>query len=144
MGGRPPTPTNALKQRGTFRRDRHSKRTDTLPATRPAKPRGLPPDASRLWDILVPWLLDSGIVQAVDRYELETLCRFWGLARAAMTAAEADPIDKLARTAATQYTAAFGKLAAKFGLTPSDRTRLELKAVETITDDKARFFKVLA
>jgi len=140
--GRKPTPTAVHRLAGTYRPDRHGKRSDDIPATRPIKPRDIPKDAAKLWDALVPWLVQHGAVQAIDRTALELLCRLWALARASLAAAEATPLDKDARIAAVAYAARFESLAARFGLTPVDRARLVLNPPE-VEQPKTRFFKVV-
>jgi hypothetical protein len=50
----------------------------------------------------------------------------WGLYRAAVEKAAADPLDKLARCAVSSYLAAWHSLAAKLGLTPADRAKLNV------------------
>lgn len=89
----------------------------------PVKPDGLSNVEDSLWDFLSPLLgADAG---KSDSIALQALCEFWGLYRDAVEIAKEHPLDKDARIAVTSYWSAFERLAAKFGLTPTDRQRLD-------------------
>jgi phage terminase small subunit len=112
------------------------------PANRPPKPRCLPKDAAKLWDVVVDYLVGRGVVDTIDATELEMMCRLWGLTRAALAAAEKDPVSKNARVAATAYATRFEAVASRFGMSPIDRARIQMQStVEVETDNKAKFFR---
>lgn len=129
--GRPRKPVAAHLLDGTYREDRHG--NSFLPGGEPTKPDWLSPEANELWDLIVPQL--SGIATAVDAAELAALCDWWALYRIARrTLAEIS--DRKSRSyydAQILVGAAwkqFSAIASKFGLTPSDRARLQVSPPE--------------
>ena len=127
---------------GTYKPSRHGGRGDDLPPEQPPKPADLSPDAAAFWDQVVAWLVEHGQCQRIDAFALEAMCRLWACARVSLIAAEADPLDKDIRIAATSYAQRFESMASRFGMTPVDRARLTLKAAETTENPqgKERFF----
>ena len=140
-GGQPKL-TAEHKAAGTYQPCRHGNRLDNVVTSeRPTKPEGLSPDSSKLWDEVVDYLLGKNVVDVIDATELEMMCRLWGLTRAALVAAEKNPVDKDCRIAACSYAARFEAVASRFGMTPVDRSRLTMRVEEKVTD-KSRLFKV--
>jgi phage terminase small subunit len=103
------------------------------------KPKDLPPEAARFWDAVVPKLRRAGWAGRIDSAALEMAARVWALWRAAMVEAEQDPTSKVFRAAVIAYSGLWLTLAAKLGLTPADRQRLQLDLAEPEPDDLARF-----
>ena len=125
---------------GTFRADRHSRRTladvvaeGGLGSVGPA-PRWMAPEAKNLWRNLRPQLESQGILCSLDRPAFEVLCTTWANLRKvqAMVAEQGcfyttkrgvireHPGVKLERRLA----ASFLSWAGDFGLTPMSRKRL--------------------
>lgn len=127
MKGRPRKPLAELQLMGGFRPARHAGRVcEPQFDGKPVKPRGLSKEASKLWDAVVPSLVDRRVVTDVDTAILTSMCQLWGLYLAAVTAATADPTSKEARGAVTGYWSAFDKAASHCGLNPVDRARLSV------------------
>lgn len=125
--GRPRKPLAAHLLDGTYRADRHGAATADPFDGEPKRPRNLTGDARKFWDCTVRELIAKGIVKAVDAPALELLADLWARYRVASRLLDASPTDKEARQAVVVFAAEFGKLAARFGLTPSDRQRLDLQ-----------------
>jgi len=101
-----------------------------LAAAMPERPAGLDSDAAWLWDFL---LADPAFAANVNRWDtplLTTLCRVWSLVCRAQTEAAKQPLDRDARIALTQYVSTFDSLAARFGLSPSDRQRMRIETAK--------------
>jgi P27 family predicted phage terminase small subunit len=109
--------------------------------TAPAMPRDLPKGARQYWRRLVPQLTERGVnLQPEDAPALGDLCLC--LARLAQCEREITEQGVVVESyrggkarnpalmAAGQYRQQFLKLAARFGLTPIDRARLELPEPE--------------
>lgn len=124
--GRTPKPAEFHVLHGTHRADRHG------PATEQAfdpdggapivKPEGLTGEAGKLFDELLPRL--RPILKPTDTAAFLMLCNVYALYAASLAIAQTAPTDKPAKSAVLGYLAAFDKLAARFGLTPTDRQRL--------------------
>ena len=121
---------------GTYRSDRHAFTVPEATGT-PSKPEGLDGVPGALWDYLIPQLVEAGVTGSLDSTMLAAMCNFYGLYLEARKEAEQAPCDKDARIATVAYWGAFAAIAAKFGLTPSDRLRLKLPvpAEESDSDD---------
>ena len=128
--GRRRTPTAMLMATGGYRPDRHADRKGPAVEGVPAKPRGLSKAAASLWDLIVPEMIETGIVKSLDTASLTALCEMWGFYRQSVEVAKEDPISKDARIAVTSYFAAFERMASRFGMTPDARERL------TISDEQ--------
>lgn len=127
--GPKPTPTEALKERGTFREDRHGNRADTISSSGdPVRPRDLDPAGRALWDRIIKEHKGRGILGAIDTTELVMLCRTYSLWSSAMAVAKDMPLDKEARCAVVAYGNLVDKLLAKFGGSPADRANLKIDA----------------
>jgi phage terminase small subunit len=125
--GRPRKPLAAHLLDGTYRADRHGAATADPFDGEPKRPRNLTGDARKFWDSTIADLAERGIVKAVDAPACELLADLWAKYKAASRLLDASPTDKETRQAVVGFAAEFGKLAARFGLTPSDRQRLDLQ-----------------
>jgi len=131
MKGRPRKTLEELRQMGAFRPARHADRIDEPQFDGvPVKPRGLDPIASKHWDAVVPDLVARAVVKGIDAPALTSMCILWSLFQKSAKKAEADPTDKLVRSAITGYHAAWVRVAASVGLTPADRARLSIRPPE--------------
>lgn len=117
-----------MKAKGNFRPSRHGDRLAVSPTVdgEVAKPEFSDPVASAAWDRLITPLIEAGIVSVIDVESAQACCECWALYRQCLTLLAAAPTDKNIRVATTSYLATFSKLAAKFGLTPIDRDRLNI------------------
>jgi phage terminase small subunit len=127
--GRPRTPAAKLKLHGTFRADRHGARAQA-PAVGglPEKPKGLKSTAAWLWELVISEYSEKGILARLDTPALWSMCEMWGLYRTAVEAATKQPADRDMRLAAVSYKQSFDAAAARFGLNPSDRSKLQSPA----------------
>ena len=134
--GRPATPNDVLKLRGTYRADRHANRGPALGGEPLRKPDDMQEHASWLWDEVCrtrgPWLCGS------DAASLQMLCMTYELMRRCEAKLREDATDKDARCSWGAYAAMFTSMGAKFGLTPSDRARLGEDKPERDSDDEMR------
>lgn len=110
-----------------------------LPAAgKPRVPRGLSDSAKRLAkEIVQSWMGE------VDSAQLQVLLETWDLLRGAHQMLKADPTDASARVAYLGYAAHFDRVAAKFGMTPSDRAKIRLPVDRGGDDDEAKYFGVV-
>lgn len=112
---------------GTYQACRHGDRIDNEQAEgTPIKPDELDEIESQLWDEMVAYLPDAVIGRA-DTMALRELCRWYSLYRNAFAAWQCDPLDKDSRLAASASWDRFWRIARDFGVTPVERTRLQLK-----------------
>jgi len=74
--GRLAKPVSILKLEGKFRPDRHGKGLPE-PGGVPVKPEGLSPVAERLWDHVVPRLIQLKVASELDGYMLRGLVEWW-------------------------------------------------------------------
>lgn len=127
-GGRPPKPHGLHVLQGTFRKHRHGKQmaiTQNTSGEPITAPEGMRADAAALFMVLARDL--AHILQPSDVFALQALCECWSLYRRCLPILEADPTNKDARLAAVSYINQFDRIAARFGLTPSDRARLRIE-----------------
>jgi len=133
--GRPPKTNAEHKLQGTYRADRHGDRLDEVIAHGiPAKPPGLDPQGSILWDLIVD-ALPPAAQCLVDSAMLTGACRWWSLWREydrQLDAGEGDGYRTLMM--ATMAWKNFDKAAAKFGMSPIDRARLKVGHIEEEVD----------
>jgi len=147
--GRKRTPTKTLKTRGTFRKDRHGRRADARTEQEngreesrrgsPVELPGLDAVGKDLYQRLLPHFTQVAGAAECDSFQIFALCAAWSLYRAALKEAQSDATDKTFRAAVTAYHRQFDSLAARFGLTPADRAKLESPAAPP--DEDAEFFQ---
>ncbi len=123
------------KLSGTSRRDR-AKTHEGTPAASLRCPDGLPDDAQKVWRRIAPLLAERGLLTALDVETLRDLC----LCAARLREAEAlvkkngllvdgyrgSKVKNPAATMAREYRQDLYRWAAKFGLTPGDRSAFDM------------------
>jgi P27 family predicted phage terminase small subunit len=136
--GPPPTPTQILKLRGSWRGDRNPSEPLAEPG-RPRRPKWLDPVAKSAWRRLVPMLERMGALARIDGNALARYCRLWSRWRAAedFIAREGEfyvrkdeaghvraviPFPQV--RAAAQLAEQLLRLEREFGMTPASRARL--------------------
>ena len=128
--GRPRKTTAEHRRDGTSRADRHGEQFAAAgafaPNRPPIAPNGLDGAALELWELLVEEL--EGVVGPLDGPSLALLCTTYAeLLRAARKLAELEPDSteyaRLSRSI-RGHNETYLKLAALFGLSPSDREKL--------------------
>lgn len=82
------------------------------------------PHAAELWESHVEPLIEVGVVKPTDVAMAKSMCQMWGLYCESFELAALAPADKDARIAVTSYWTKFEAAAARFGMNPSDRSRL--------------------
>jgi phage terminase small subunit len=130
--GRPRKSSSEKAIRGTSRPDRDSGSQDLPPATgTPIRPKTLSIAAAKFWNYIVPLLIKSGVVAEIDGPVLAKMCE-WHATGESLRA----ELGKFTGPSTDRYrcvmelTAAeknFERLSAKFGLSPTDRSRLRLQ-----------------
>lgn len=132
---RTPKSTAEHLRDGTFNPTRHRDRNDIrLAEGRPEKPRGLSPLAEKLWDSVLAGR-PAEFQASCDFATLAGCCRWFSEWHETMRAGEEETDFKakyMKLCAAAMCWKQFTQTAAKFGLTPADRTKL--KAVENLAD----------
>lgn len=134
-GGRPRKPTAAKILDGTYRPDRDGSPEQVVSAAgSPEPPPELQGDALAFWRRVIPGLCERNCAAVCDASALAMMCEWWARYRRYSEALDAMiPTDKgtyqmtvLCGIATTN----FDKLAARFGLTPSDRAKLRADPVK--------------
>lgn len=139
MRGRPPKPKDLRILEGTDRADRHGAEGEVPNASgQPVKPVDLTPEASACWDFVVPEIVAMNIGKTIDSLVLRQMVESWSLMRQCYDVLKNDPSDKDARIAYLGYGHAFESIAARFGMTPSDRSRLRVEDTKKPQGIKAR------
>ena len=119
-----PKPLSAHLREGTFRADRHAQPSMAAETAGdiPRKPSDLNEVESEHWHLVIehrgPWLAES------DGPALRALCELWSLRQKTLAILADKPDCKVTRTAFASYHDQWQKLAAKFGITPTDRPRM--------------------
>lgn len=130
MAGRPRKPDELKILQGTFRKDR-----DGVPAVVVPDGDVVPPDylgdaALTFWHTIVPTMLSVGLAKPTDVPQLASMCEWWARHRrySAILDAMDDNDKRLYQTTMLCAIAStnFDKIAARFGLTPSDRAKLRV------------------
>lgn len=122
--GRPRKPTKQLKLHGQYQPSRHGDRgAEPQPGGAPSKPDWLDDVASQHWDAVVPQLASVGIATIADTSALAAMCEFHAEYVAAKLSETRDRKRLMMMVAAHKE---WMHIASRFGLTPSDRTRLEV------------------
>ena len=125
--GRPRKPTWEHKLNGTYREDRHGNRVEVGGGTMdPNPPIELSDDEGVLWTQVVE-SLSPEVVCPLDITTLYALCRWWGIwCECEKAIREKGPEDSYRlHIQAVSAWKQFAALAAKFGLTPIDRAKLD-------------------
>lgn len=140
--GRPRKSLSLHLHEGTYKPDRHDIRAATEPAAdgMPRCPRDLKGEARKFWERVVPQLVKMGIAKHPDRDALEQLSRLWAWWRAAAEEADADPTSQGIRMAVLGYSAEWARMAARFGLTPADRARIQVRPQKQKNTTEERYF----
>jgi phage terminase small subunit len=98
----------------------------SVPSAEPRKPPGLPEAGAKLWDNAVQTLGES--LTDADTESLTTMCRWYGILDTMLSRLEdMDPDEEgyyKLQVLAGQANSHFTKLAAKFGLNPTDRRKI--------------------
>lgn len=131
--GRPGKPTAQHKLEGTYRGDRHDGRVDDAMYNGvPKRPTGLKGDALKLWNLLYPQFVKSGVATEVDAPAIESMCRWWALWRDQMRDIETGNVEDFGKASvvAARYHREFRIMAGKFGLSPADRLRFTTRVDE--------------
>lgn len=133
-GGRPPTPTNVLKINGGLRKGRHDDRdSEPQPVGDAQMMAPLTGHALECWERYLPQLISLGLATELDSAELSAMCGWWGEYMKWCAMDEGVNDYRRLTGMATAYKQ-FRTIAAKFGLTPSDRAGLT--GVTRTTDDE--------
>ena len=160
MGNRgpSPTPSNILKQRGSWRGDRNKKEPRPAAPLDPRCPHGIGQDpvSKKVWKYLIPILVDAKLAFTIDRNALIRYCTHWSRWLAAkkfldengldyeITDAQGNNVTRIYphEGVEAKQSGILASLEAKFGMTPSDRTRIAdvFSGTESVDDDKRRFF----
>ncbi len=118
---RPPKPTALLQLQGTYRADRHEKRSreprakGTLDA-----PDWLAPEARAEWDRVVEAYAEAGVVTPLDRAMLATFCQLWARY---VEAEQAEPYAPVP----ISHVVSMANIANRLGLDPSGRVKLPVQ-----------------
>lgn len=142
MKGRKPKPTTLKKLEGTYRPDRASSTEPQppVPERAPYAPRYLSDDAKKEWRRVVSVLIDLGLYTDLDYAALAMYCQAYGRwVRMERELADEDlvlvgseggmyqnPKLHVANKAWEQMR----KILSEFGLTPSSRSRMQIKGKE--------------
>ena len=136
--GPPKKPAALLKQRGTFRKDRHSDDLDLVtPPNLPAAPTHLNAAEKRKWNDVGAKLVAIGLCSELDAIALELLVRsYCGMTEAAHTLASGDLVIEVGEAGIPMPNPLIGIIGkqlqtlkwclTQFGMTPSARTSIRL------------------
>ena len=131
---RPPKSTIAHRRDGTFRAHRHAGRGDVNFDGVPEKPRGLDRHGQWMWDFITT-SSPPGMLARIDTPALLALCRWWTQWVQGMEQLENDASWK-ATCRASMAWKHVERLLSKFGVTPSERCKLQVPlAVDEEEDD---------
>ena len=130
-------PTAILKVEGTYREDRHGNRAnEPTPTGHPEMPLTLSPAAKRHWKKVVPLLVKMGVAKTVDSAALAGMCEAWSMYqdihRYYRRATVEDRLALVTKLIAARKD--WGVQAGMFGMTPSDRARLQVERNEDVDD----------
>lgn len=131
-----PTALKLLRGNPGRRRLNDAEATPEVPLAVPAPPVALKGEASAEWRRRAPQLLRLGLMTEVDLPAFESYCRAWGRYVDAETKVEATgvilqapsgyPIQNPMLAVANKALAQCKDFWARFGMTPSDRTRVRI------------------
>lgn len=137
MGKRGTKPTTAQMklEKGTFRADQHKGELDTPPIELyPHPPETLKGHAQAVWEKLLPKLMGYRVVSDSDLFQFENMCYVYGEWRKCCEIVESEGNTFMSDKGnilpnpmvhiGSAHFKAYNQIAAKFGLTPSDRVGL--------------------
>lgn len=151
--GRPKKPVETLALQGTYRDDRHKNRSDSKAIALPkdaviAAPANYSAKTKKCWDSIVPALIVQGILSEADLPSLDLMFQSYEeflKAKAAIKKfdkqypdlLDKETIDNRKKLNAwlSQATNDFNKIAARFGITPSERLKNIQEADKKKTED---------
>lgn len=123
-GGRPPKPTADLKLHGGYRKERHADREyEPKPEGDAIQLAPLNGAALEAWQFLWPRLVKLGLATELDSHELTAMCIWWGEYEKWRNMESENEYRRMVGMAAAYKQ--FRVIAAKFGLTPTDRVGLK-------------------
>ncbi len=142
--GPPKTPTSLRMLRGNPGKQALPRNEPEPKAAKPAMPKGMSKRAQAAWKRLADELLGLGVLTTLDAMALEALCEAYAdfiecreliatHGRTFETETKTGAYVVRARPEVAQLSDAwrrFHAMAAEFGLTPSSRTRIQVKQVE--------------
>lgn len=131
--GRPRKPVALKLLDGTHRPDKDGPVCEQVQAGgAPLAPKHLLGEALAFWNDVVPGLVAMGVAAACDAPALALMCEWWARYRRFSEDLDnhAVPASKVYQTTVMVgiATTNFDRLAARFGLTPSDRAKLRVEA----------------
>ena len=136
MAGRPPKPTKLKILQGNpgKRALPHAEPQPTIGI--PTRPGWLSPEAKREWTRVVGELAELGLLATIDRALISAYCQCWAMYVAAVKAIDEHgmtfetPNGYIAQrpevAIATRNLEKMNQLSAKFGFTPSDRSKMAM------------------
>jgi P27 family predicted phage terminase small subunit len=131
----PPAKPSAIKKReGTYRKDRAAPNELKVPPEAPDCPKYLDNVARKMWQHVVPRLIEAGVLAKIDTAALEGFCANYSQAVRSQKIADRQPyVDTAfgikvhpAVGNARKAWALTRQFAAEFGLTPAARTRVSV------------------
>ncbi|MCH8823736.1 MAG: P27 family phage terminase small subunit [Planctomycetes bacterium] len=146
--GRKPTSKSELQRRGSWRaKGRADDLSDALIKEVPNPPTTLTREAGAEWKRIVAILGPRGVLTKLDRAGLTMLCEMWAedreLSKALIIFDLGTPEWRRIFTARSSVRTQWTRLAACYGLTPSDRARIKIGTSsdsDVGADSKSRFF----
>jgi phage terminase small subunit len=132
--GRPPKPTAEKILNGNPGR-RPLPEGEPRFAGSPEMPSWLDEDAGELWRSVVAELTHAGIGRKIDSTILAGMCRWYSLWRSFDQKLQGGDVEWKTICGAAATWKQFSAIACKFGLTPSDRTRIKADATPLQDDD---------
>jgi P27 family predicted phage terminase small subunit len=153
MKGRKPKPSNLKIIQGTARKDRMNKREPNVKTKIPNFPNGLPKEAKVEWDRISKELFDLGVLTEIDRAPLVAYCVVWArwiaaerkIKKEGLVVSVTDSQGQKQKRQnpylkiADSNLAILKTFAVEFGLTPSSRTRVEVKNNENEPNPFSKF-----
>lgn len=132
----PRKPTATLKLEGTYQAAWHGDRSgEPQPTGEPEMPAGLPRESQAFWRRVVPQLVATGVATAVDQDALARMAIWYAEGEKLLRVKKRDPKWIYRFQAADKNLRDY---MARFGLTPVDRTRIDVTRKES-SDPAAEF-----
>lgn len=128
--GRPRKPTGKHIADGTLNVTRHAGRMREPQFTgEPEKPKGMSQESQQHWDKVIPELCRSGAAKTIDTAWLQAMCEAWSEYRSFLRMRPTKFDEKIRRQRMViSCRRSWVEMAAKVGLNPADRARLEIEA----------------